>query len=97
MFSVVPSISSTDKSVCATLILPYLLERCYWEGPVWHRHSCLCFGKMQCLKLQPRRPLIRCTPHYANLEKISVAFVPPKPKEFDITFVTFCSRAVFGT
>ena len=30
-------------------------------------------------------------------EKISVAFVPPKPKEFDITCVTFCSRALFGT
>jgi hypothetical protein len=29
--------------------------------------------------------------------KINVAFVPPKPKEFDITCVTFCSRAVFGT
>ena len=32
-----------------------------------------------------------------NRLKISVAFVPPKPKEFDITCVTFCSRAVLGT
>jgi hypothetical protein len=32
-----------------------------------------------------------------NRLKISVAFVPPKPKEFDITCVTFISRAVLGT
>jgi len=32
-----------------------------------------------------------------NREKISVAFVPPKPNEFDMTWVTFCSRASFGT
>src|SRR5712671_6002013 len=27
----------------------------YWLAgePVWHRHSCLCFGKMHCLLLQP--------------------------------------------
>jgi hypothetical protein len=24
-------------------------------APVWHRHSCLCFGKMQCLILSIRR------------------------------------------
>gem|GEM_PF-4548982 len=30
------------KSVCATLTLPI---------PVWHRHSCLCFSKMQRLML----------------------------------------------
>jgi hypothetical protein len=34
---------------------------------------------------------------HSNREKINVAFVPPKPKEFDITCVTFCARALFGT
>jgi hypothetical protein len=39
----VPRIASTDKSVCAT-----------WKLPVWHRHSCLCFGKVQRLPLSKR-------------------------------------------
>src|SRR5438270_423489 len=46
--SVVPSLTSTDKSVCATLRLVVKGE------PVWHRHSCLCFGKVQFLVLITR-------------------------------------------
>src|SRR3954447_16817827 len=50
------SINSTDKSVCATFILPYLL-RCWLSGElVWHRHSCLCFRKSRCLILLARAP-----------------------------------------
>jgi len=51
IFPTVASLTSTDKSVCATLILPCLGECCDRRGRVWHRHSCLCFGKMQGLSL----------------------------------------------
>jgi hypothetical protein len=45
-----PSLTSTDKSVCATPALPVAALREHgWI--VWHRHSCLCFGKVQCLIL----------------------------------------------
>gem|GEM_PF-1870415 len=53
IFSAVPSITSTDKSVCATLILPDLDKCCYRRECVWHRHSCLCFGKMRKLSWYP--------------------------------------------
>jgi len=49
-----PSISSTDKSVCATWIVLYS-NKCWCTGErVWHRHSCLCFGKVARLDLQTR-------------------------------------------
>ena len=34
IFSAVPSLDSTDKSVCATRILPYLRKSCYREAGV---------------------------------------------------------------
>jgi hypothetical protein len=33
----------------------------------------------------------------SGLRRISVALVPPNPKEFDITVWIFISRALFGT
>ena len=45
----------------------------YWREPVWHRHSCLCFGKIQCLIL------------LHSFRAMSTAFVPPNANEFDIT------------
>jgi hypothetical protein len=60
ILSAIPSISSTDKSVCATTILPYLIDADAgksWCGTDRHRHSCLCFGKMQRLALLTRSPV----------------------------------------
>jgi hypothetical protein len=46
-----PSITSTDKSVCATPALPCISIHASKAGSMWHRHSCLCFGKVQRLML----------------------------------------------
>ena len=46
----IPSLTSTDKSVCATPALP-VASLMLVKQDLWHRHSCLCFGKLQHLLL----------------------------------------------
>src|SRR3954452_20374839 len=48
LLSIVPSLTSTER-----VSVPYsscrMRESCYSGEPVWHRHSCLCWCKVQCL------------------------------------------------
>jgi hypothetical protein len=46
-FAGVASLTSTDKSVCATPSFARISSCAKYGRIVWHRHSCLCFGKMQ--------------------------------------------------
>src|SRR3954447_9096057 len=42
------------RQECLCHIHPAVLEEMLMQNePVWHRHSCLCLGAVQCLILQP--------------------------------------------
>jgi len=38
-----------------------VLEQIVMQGPVWHRHSCLCLGNVQCQMLKPANVTITPT------------------------------------